>query len=77
MAADRAEQPWSTVALGGVPGVVGLGGWLGGYTGWVGGVLYRYPASRPSQDPYLVYLALRPYLRPNEGLFKIFMRFLR
>ena len=60
LAADR----WVTARMSmGVEGV--YPGWWG--MGWVGGVLYRYPA-QPSQIPVFSHiLALRPYLRPNKG----------
>ena len=51
----------------GVPGVVGGVG-----TGWVGWRAIPVPAQAPSQDPYLTYLRLRAYLRPNEGNFRGF-----
>ena len=77
----RADSMPSTctavTSSGGVPGV-GQGGvyrggdWVGtgeGYTGYPG---------QPSQDPiFSTYLALEPYLRPNEGNSECFMRFLR
>ena len=54
----------------------------GVYPGWwdeggVGGVLYRYPGPGHPRVHIPVYLALRAYPRPNEGLFDDFMRFLR
>ena len=42
----------------------------GGGTGVAGRVLYRYPASSHPRTHILLYLALRPYPRPNEALFK-------
>ena len=43
--------------------------------GWVGGVLYRYPAQTLPGPRYSSYLALRPYPRPNEAFSRILMRF--
>ena len=40
--------------------------------GRVGGGLYRYPTRTPPGPIFSLYLAQRPYLRPNEGLFSTF-----
>ena len=40
--------------------------------GGSGRVLYRYP-TQPSQDPHLtIFLRLRPYPRPNEGISQVY-----
>ena len=49
---------------GGVPGVWGMGGWLGR--------AIPVPSPVPSQDPYLTLFDLRAYLRPNEGNIPVF-----
>ena len=57
---------------GGVPGVWDEGGYLGG--------LYRVlPGTHPGPifSHIQLILASRPYLRPNEANFQLFMRFLR
>ena len=40
----------------------------GGY--WEG--LYRYPTGHPPGPIFMVFLKIRPYPRPNEGLFGVF-----
>ena len=68
----RTVRPdWSSHARWGrgVPGVVQLG--------WVWEGLYRYPPRYPPRDPYYPISKTKPYLRPNEGLSKVSMRFLR
>ena len=65
--ADRQTEQTGDRAVGG-GGVPGVGVWLGG----LGGVLYRYPA-RPIPGPVFNHiLKVRPYPRPNEGLFRLF-----
>ena len=55
-----------------------MGGVYPGWWGWVGtGRAIPGYYQIPSQGPYLVISSLRPYLRPNEGYFRYFMRFLR
>ena len=61
-----------TVVGEGVPGVWDtVGGWEG-YTGY-----YRVPTQHAPRTHISHIPALRPYLRPNEGYFEVFMRFLR
>ena len=42
---------------------------MGGYLGGCRGGLYRYPASTVPGPIFSNILGLRPYPRPNEGLF--------
>ena len=59
----------STVALvGGVPGV--------GYDGRAGRAI-PVPGPAVLQDPYLTIFSYKAYLRPNEGYFRLMMRFPR
>ena len=49
-----------------------MGGVYPGMGGRVGaGGVHTGTQAQPVQDPYLVYLRLEAYLRPNEGLFRL------
>ena len=51
--------PWRVQGGGVYPGY--------GMAGWVPGGLYRYPGQTRPRTIFSIYLALGPYLRPNEG----------